>query len=137
MRVVLVKILRTLLKMNAMYFFYLPRLEYSKGNICKNYQYWKWVSLRIQSEWWKIWSRKTPNTDTFHAVRLTNGSCELNVKEFDVSHDFSPFLALFGFSIVNTSDSIRYVFLDILFGTMKIIISVKSLLKVDQKVFDC
>ena len=26
------------------------------------------VSLRIQSECGKIWTRKTPNTDTFHAV---------------------------------------------------------------------
>ena len=27
------------------------------------------VSLRIQSECWKIRTRKTPNTDTFHAVQ--------------------------------------------------------------------
>ena len=26
------------------------------------------VFLCIQSEYWKIWTRKTPNTDTFHAV---------------------------------------------------------------------
>ena len=26
------------------------------------------VSLRIQSEWGKMWTRITPNTDTFHAV---------------------------------------------------------------------
>ena len=26
------------------------------------------VSLRIQSEYGKIWTRKTPNMDTFHAV---------------------------------------------------------------------
>ena len=26
------------------------------------------VSLRIQCEYGKIWTRKTPNTDTFHAV---------------------------------------------------------------------
>ena len=26
------------------------------------------VNLRIQSECGKIWTRKTPNTDTFHAV---------------------------------------------------------------------
>ena len=32
------------------------------------------VSLRIQSECRKIWTRKTPNTDTFYAVR---GSVEL------------------------------------------------------------
>ena len=28
------------------------------------------VSLRIQSECWNIQARKTPNTDTFHAVSL-------------------------------------------------------------------
>ena len=27
------------------------------------------VSLRIQSECWEIWTRITPNTDTFYAVR--------------------------------------------------------------------
>ena len=30
------------------------------------------VSLRIQSEYWKIQTRKIPNTDTFHAVLLNN-----------------------------------------------------------------
>ena len=29
------------------------------------------VSLRIQSESGKIWTRKNPNTDTFHAVIIT------------------------------------------------------------------
>ena len=28
------------------------------------------VSLRIQSEWGKMRTRKTPNTDTFHAVNV-------------------------------------------------------------------
>ena len=28
------------------------------------------VSLRIQSECGKIWSRKTPNTNIFHAVQV-------------------------------------------------------------------
>ena len=28
------------------------------------------ASLRIQSECRKIWTRKTPNTDTFHAVSM-------------------------------------------------------------------
>ena len=28
------------------------------------------VSLRIQSECWKMWTRITPNTDTFHAVHV-------------------------------------------------------------------
>ena len=29
------------------------------------------VSLRIQSKCWKIRTRKTPNTDTFHVVQVT------------------------------------------------------------------
>ena len=29
------------------------------------------VSVRIQSECGKIWTRKTPNADTFHAVKPT------------------------------------------------------------------
>ena len=33
------------------------------------------VNLRIQSECGKIWTRKTPNTDTFYAVA---GSCKIN-----------------------------------------------------------
>ena len=36
------------------------------------------VSLRIQSEYGKILTRKTPNTDTFHAVSLGN---QLNKSE--------------------------------------------------------
>ena len=26
------------------------------------------VSLRIQSEWWQIWPKNSPSTDTFHAA---------------------------------------------------------------------
>ena len=29
------------------------------------------VSVRIQSKWGKIWTRKTPNKDTFYAVSVT------------------------------------------------------------------
>ena len=29
------------------------------------------ASLRIQSEWGKIWTRITPNTETFYAVLYT------------------------------------------------------------------
>ena len=36
------------------------------------------ASLRIQSEYGKILTRKTPNTDTFHAVSLGN---QLNKSE--------------------------------------------------------
>ena len=31
----------------------------------------RYVSLHIQSEWGKIWIRKTPNADTFYAVLVT------------------------------------------------------------------
>ena len=42
------------------------------------------VSLRIQSECGKIRTRKTPNTDTFNAVRLWSGNF---VKEKTSTHD--------------------------------------------------
>ena len=45
------------------------------------------ASLRIQSECGKMWTRKTPNTSTFHAVRKTERSsasfqkmfCRMNI----------------------------------------------------------
>ena len=36
------------------------------------------VPLRIHSEWGKLWNRKTPNTDNFHAVILASWRRKFN-----------------------------------------------------------
>ena len=35
-------------------------------------------TLRIQSEWGKIWTRITPNTDTFYAVAILSRLCSIS-----------------------------------------------------------
>ena len=50
------------------------------------------VSLRIQSEWWKMPARTTPNTDTFRTVRLakkTHGTLEkFDYNDSDTANKF-------------------------------------------------
>ena len=46
------------------------------------------MSLRIQSECEKLWTRTTPNTNTFHAVHITE-------KDWRLLFDFFYFLFLF------------------------------------------
>ena len=40
------------------------------------------VSLRIQSECSKIWTRETPNTDAFHAVNVPLNLCQSSMYSY-------------------------------------------------------
>ena len=55
------------------------------------------VSVRIQFECGKIWTRKTPKTDTFHAVKPTQHNPDV-WQWFGVQQDFQMF-----YRILNTS----------------------------------